>query len=146
MSRTSLARILSLSAATILFTASGALAQEYGPPPGYDRPDNVIVIAPHRHYSNERSDIGAPIENVALTRPVRFDDLDLSTAWGARRLRERVRYTAHELCRRLDTLYPVSAPADPSDRFGSADCYRNAMDDGMDQADQAIDQARAYRD
>jgi UrcA family protein len=137
----SLAHTLSLSAAAIVFAASGALAQEYGPPPGYAPPEKVIVIAPHRHYSRERSDIGAPIENVAMSRQIRFDDLDLSTAWGARRLRERIRYTAHELCRRLDTLYPVSAPGE-----SGSDCYRNAVDGGMDQADQAIAQAQPYGD
>jgi UrcA family protein len=159
MPRSSLANCLALSAAAVVFAATAACAQEYtysyhapdppryAPAPRYapqyaQGSDEVIVIAPHR-YNNERSDIGAPIGDVGISRQVRFDDLDLSTPWGAQRLRERVRYTAHALCRRLDAQYPVNAPGEPSDRFGSTDCYRDAVADGMSQADQAIAQ---YRD
>jgi UrcA family protein len=104
------------------------------------------VIAPRHRHSEERSDIGAPIGDVGLTRPVRFDDLDLSTPWGAQRLRERIRYTARAMCKRLDAEYPVNAPDEPRDAFGSTNCYRDAIADGMDQADQAIAQAQSYRD
>lgn len=149
MSKSFLAQFLAISALAAVFAASSAGAQEYGtyPPQPTARPaDEVIVIAPHRHRSAETGDIGAPIGDVGMTRPVRFNDLDLSTPWGVQRLRERVRYTAHQLCRRLDAEYPVNAPDEPNDAFGSANCYRDAVADGMDQADQAIDQAQSYRD
>jgi UrcA family protein len=146
-----LARFLAISALAAVF-ASAASAQEYTysyhapDAPRYAQgPDDVIVIAPRHRYSNERSDIGAPIGDVGMSRPVRFDDLDLSTPWGAQKLRERVRYTAHALCRRLDAEYPVNAPGEPRDAFGSGDCYRDAVADGMSQADEAIGQAQ-YRD
>jgi UrcA family protein len=146
-----LALKLALCTAVAVFAASSAFAQEYGPYPPPPRsaygapPERVIVIAPRRHYSNERSDIGAPIENVALSRQVGFSDLDLSTPWGARKLRERVRYTAHALCQRLDAQYPVNAPGEANDAFGSTHCYRDAVDDGLNQADAVIAQAQ-YRD
>jgi UrcA family protein len=148
MSKAMLAQILAISALASVFAASAATAQDYNdyPPRPTARPaDEVIVIAPRgRHYdSSHRSDIGAPIETVSLSRPVRFDDLDLSTRWGAQRLRERVRYAAQQMCRRLDTEYPVNAADEPRDAFGSGNCYRDAVADGMDQADQAIEQAQS---
>lgn len=149
MSKSLLAQFLALSALAAVFAASSASAQEYGPypPEPTARPaDEVIVIAPHHRRSNERSDIGAPIETVGMNRPVRFDDLDLSTPWGAQRLRARVRYTAQAMCKQLDAQYPVNAPDEPRDAFGTTNCYRDAVADGMDQADQAIEQAQSYRD
>src|SRR5690348_15117927 len=52
----------------------------YGPPP-----EEVIIEAP-RYHAPQRSTIGAPIEDVAMSRTIRFDDLDLRTPWGARAL------------------------------------------------------------
>jgi UrcA family protein len=147
MFKSMLAQILAISALATVFAASAASAQEYGPPMPTARPaEEVIVTAPRYRHGPDRSDIGAPIGTVGMTRPVRFNDLDLSTPWGAQRLRERVRYTAHALCRRLDAMYPVNAPDEPNDRFGTTNCYSDAVADGMDQADQVIAQAQAYRD
>jgi len=95
-------------------------------------PEQVIVRAPP--YGPQRSTIGAPIVDVALSREVRFDDLDLRTVWGARALRERVRQTALSLCQQLENQYVVMEDGPP--------CYRTAYDDAMDQADTAIRYAR----
>jgi UrcA family protein len=141
--------LLAASALGLALAASSANAQQYdqygnpapnyGPPPGYGPsygpPEEITVYGPRRH--EERGDLGAPIEDVALQRAVRFDDLDLRTDWGARELRNRIEYTARVMCQRLDTMYPIKADDSPP-------CYRTAVDQAMYQADAAIGQARGY--
>jgi len=109
--------------AVALTLAASASAQDYASPT-----EQVIVRAPH--YGPQRSDIGAPIESVSMSREVRFDDLDLRTVWGARVLRSRLRETALNLCRQLDNQY-ITLDSNRS-------CYRDAYEDAMMQADDAI--------
>jgi len=113
--------------AIALTLATSASAQDYAGPT-----EDVIVRAPH--YGPQRSDIGAPIQNVSLSREVRFDDLDLRTVWGARALRSRLRQTALNLCRQLDNQY-VTLDDNRS-------CYRAAYEDAMMQAEAAIRSTR----
>jgi UrcA family protein len=113
--------------ALALVLATSASAQSYASPT-----EEVIVRAPQ--YGPQRSEIGAPIENVSLSREVRFDDLDLRTAWGARALRDRVRETAMNLCQQLENQYVTMDDNRP--------CYRTAYEDAMDQAETAIRDAR----
>jgi UrcA family protein len=120
-----------------LIASSSAGAQEYGQPaPGYYGPPEEVIVTPPP-YVRQRSAIGAPIIDASLSRPVRMDDLDLRTDWGARELRSRISYTARTLCRQLDTMYPVSY-----DGGTSQDCYRDAFAGGMEQAHGAIRAAR----
>ena len=135
--------LLGAAVAVAGFAATAASAQEYTysyrTGPGYygPPPEEVIIEAPRYYHPQQRSSIGAPIEDVAMSRTIRFDDLDLRTDWGVYSLRDRIAYTARTLCKRLDFAYPVSTSDSP-------DCYRTAMDDGMAQADAAIAQARGY--
>src|SRR6185503_17660980 len=69
----------------------------------YGSTEEVIVTAPRP--AQERSSIGAPIVNAALSGEVRYDDLDLTTGHGARALEHRVSRAARDLCRRLDVRY-----------------------------------------
>jgi len=99
----------------------------YAPPPAYsgDEPTtvgDVIVRAPRR----ERRDpaTGAPIELVSASRVVRYDDLDLSTGWGAHILRERVSHAARDACNELDDRYVT---VDSDDQA----CVRNAVRDAL---------------
>lgn len=94
--------------------------------------EEIEVTAPR---SRMRGEYGAPIRNVSMTREVRFDDLDLASRDGAEILRGRIRSTALMLCRQLDTMHPVAANDSPP-------CYQRALEDAMDQADQAIANAR----
>ncbi len=91
-----------------------------------------VTAPPYRH---ERSSIGAPIQDVAMSREVRFDDLDLATRDGAWELRSRVRETARDLCNRLSVRYPVATEDSPP-------CYRTAVASAMDQVNDVIAQAR----
>jgi UrcA family protein len=107
---------------------------------GYEQgPEEVIVQAP-RWYQPQRSTIGAPIRDVSLSEPVRFDDLDLRSDHDVRRLEARIRERAGTLCRRLDVRYPVTVSA------SSRNCFRDAMADAMDQVDAAVAQQRGYDD
>jgi UrcA family protein len=135
--------LLLVSVATVGFgamlAASQASAQPYpyyGPPDYVGAPPEELYVYGPRHHHERSSTTGAPIENVAVQRPVRFDDLDLRTPWGARELERRVSYTARVLCDRLDAMYPVAAPDNPP-------CYENAMGDAMGQAYAAIARARS---
>jgi UrcA family protein len=138
--------LLAAGALGFALAASSANAQDdqygnpnYGPPPSYGPaygpPEEITVFGPRRHV--ERGDLGAAIQDVAISRPVRFDDLDLRTDWGARELRNRIEYTARVMCQRLDAMYPISADNSPP-------CYRTAVDQAIYQADAAISQARGY--
>ena len=140
--------LLAASALGFALAASSANAQDhqygdaapnYGQPPSYGPaygpPEEITVYGPRRHES--RGDQGAPIQDVAISQPVRFDDLDLRTNWGARELRNRIEYTARVMCQRLDTMYPIKADDSPP-------CYRTAVDQAMYQADAAISHARGY--
>lgn len=131
-----------LPAVLALGIASPVSAQPYDQGPGYERAnriDEIEVIG--RRPTHQRSAIGAPIENLSLTREVRYDDLDLRTHWGAHELRERIVYAANEACRALDRRYPEMNYPKTED---SPPCVRTAIDRAMDQADAAISDARRY--
>ncbi|HEY2035018.1 MAG TPA: UrcA family protein [Rhizomicrobium sp.] len=115
-----------------------ATAQDY-PRDGYvsyHGDEEVIVRAPHWR-AQERSSIGAPIETVSLSEPVRFDDLDLNSDRDVYRLEGRIHAKARALCRRLDVAHPIDVSDTPQT------CYRDAVADAMDQVEAAVDQARA---
>jgi UrcA family protein len=132
-------RIALLAGAIGLTFTATALAQEYdryGNRVVYQdnsAPDEITVYAPRHH--QERSAIGAPIEEVSLSQPVRYDDLDLTNDRGIHRFHERIAATAREICRRLETRYPV----DIAD--GQPSCYRSAMESAEPLAMAAIDRA-----
>lgn len=141
----------------LLWSAAGALAlalstmpsfaQDYRPydnAPAYDRndPETVEVYA-YRHPS--RTARGGEIIQASYSAPVRADDLDLTTYWGAHMFRARVVQKAHQLCEALDVRYPVGANHDSGPVDESA-CFRRASEHGLEDADAAIDHARRLAD
>jgi UrcA family protein len=129
--------VLALASAATLAASVPARAQSYGAVTGdfASRQDEEVVVTAPRG-GRERSEIGAPIRLVSLSRPVRAYDLDLATPEGAHALRERVRRTARVLCDRLQHDYPVTESNSPP-------CYSAAAADGLYQADALIRDARA---
>jgi UrcA family protein len=125
----------------LVVSSSGASAQNYGPPTPYPAPyvavpsEQVIVTAPR--YRNDHNYLNVPPENVSLSQPVRYDDLDLRSRQGARELRRRVRIVADQVCGRLIDEYPA-------DVNGDAACYRNAVAEARPRVDAAIQTARGY--
>lgn len=149
MKKQDVLRLLAAAGAVgVALAGSRAVAQGYGgyygPPPGYypgGPPEEVYVYGPHRRAPERDTATGAAIEDFVLQNPVRYDDLDLRTPWGARELEYRISYTAHRLCEQLDfENSPITnsnyIPAD------NEPCYGPAMDGAMRQADMAIARAR----
>ena len=95
--------------------------------------EKIEVYAPH--FRVDRSSVNGPVNKIALSRAVRYDDLDLRTARGARELRLRVHDMARDICSQLEEAYPV--PEAPG-----TSCYRTAVKDAMWRADDAIRDAR----
>ena len=119
--------LLSAAALGVLFAASSASAQTYN--------ERVDVTAPRLHDEPRESVLGAPVGRVSMSEAVSYRDLDLRTASGARRLDERVRFAAQNVCRRLDRMYPITEPGSPS-------CAQDAIQTGMERADAAIEHVR----
>jgi UrcA family protein len=129
-------------AAGLLFLAAPALAQDYGPPPddayASAPPDEVIVQAPRLRFRSEQSgpsSLDLPPEKVSLSTAVRYDDLDLASWQGARELRYRVHVAAHRVCGQLAEAFPVY-------QLNGTRCYRDALQNGLVRADEAIATAR----
>ncbi|MEJ0028272.1 MAG: UrcA family protein [Rhizomicrobium sp.] len=80
-----------------------------------------------------------PDGTVTLSREVSFADLDLSTRAGARELRSRVRDTAREVCAELRDR---TDSATDLNRMDMGRCEHDAYRDAMDQAHDAIADAR----
>ncbi|HLI66733.1 MAG TPA: UrcA family protein [Caulobacteraceae bacterium] len=70
---------------------------------------------------------GAEIDTVFTTRIVSYADLDLSTGWGARTLRNRIIRAAHDACEDLAMRYVTSVDDDQ-------DCVRGAVRRAMYQS------------
>ena len=123
----------------LIASSSGASAQDYGygPPAPYATvpTDQIVVTAPR--YRDDHNHINVPLENVSLSQPVRYDDLDLRSPQGARELRRRVRVVADQVCGQLVDAYPVGVDSD-------ATCYRNAVAEARPRVDAAIQTARGY--
>lgn len=133
---------LSLMAGALLAATSAvssAMAQDgyYGRDVSYQGGTEEVQVYANRHHAGHSTVTGAPIEDVALSRAVRFDDLDLRSDADVRILHERIRATAHALCRELDATHPITTADSPP-------CYENAVQNAMAQADDAIGAARAY--
>lgn len=107
------------------------MAQQYGTPSTYTTAGNTeeVTITSPRHPTWSR--IGAPYEEITVSVPVSYRDLNLHTGEGVYTLRQRVKYTAHNICRKLSYRYPVGLP-------DSDECYRRAIKYASPQADAAV--------
>lgn len=108
-----------------LAIASGpAIAQEV---------KEVIVEAPRAVVRKvERTNTGAPVEILTLTRRVSYADLDLSKSADAATLETRINDTAKDSCTQLDKMIPLLGRSD------DGDCVKKAVDGAMVQAKAAI--------
>lgn len=116
----------------------GAVAQEYGPPPGYyddyrGPPTESVIVHPYYPpYVEKRQMVGRingevdPTE-FRLSQPVSFSDLNLSNPGDREELRLRIRHTARELCFELDAQVPQLRGSPSEDR----DCVQRATREAM---------------
>jgi UrcA family protein len=98
---------------------------------GADQLKTVTVAAGVVTKTVGQSAIGAPLEQVTLTRHVSYSDLDLTTYAGVVELKKRVADTARAACEQLDELYPLEEKNAPA-------CIRQAVADASHQVDEAI--------
>lgn len=77
---------------------------------GGQQTDDLIVRADRPEVVVKRQAPNSPVHLVSLARHVSYADLDSRSVAGAEVLRQRVNEAAVEVCRKLDDLYPDSAP------------------------------------
>lgn len=97
--------------------------------------ENVTVVAP-RITEKRRTGSAGFTRIVERDAMVDITDLDLTRTADVRRLDQRIREAATYICEELADEYPFGRPDTPT-------CVRRAMDDAMDQADMAVNQALA---
>jgi UrcA family protein len=66
-----------------------------------------------------------------VSEQVSYADLDLSSAAGQKRLKDRISFAAYGLCL-------VDAGASPSPAFADPRCFQRVMSDGLAQMQQAV--------
>ena len=136
------ASLICAAAFGLSVAAAPAFAQDsYGPGYSYGPPEEIYVYPPRP--APEHGFSGANVGTVSISRPIRYDDLDLRTGWGAATLRHRIYVASERLCRQLTQFYPTSVYPLQTDSY---DCQRRATADAMSQADDAIARARSYAD
>ncbi len=100
--------------------------------------DNDIVVTAPRAIQKQdlgRSNSGAPIEQVSLSRTVPYRDLDLTRVNDVRILDDRIMFTAKEACEQLNKLYPSATyPILDANR----DCYKDAVKEAMKQKNMLV--------
>ncbi|HSC19320.1 MAG TPA: UrcA family protein [Rhizomicrobium sp.] len=102
-------------------------------------PEEVIVTAPRpalRRFREQGGNMDMPPERVSLSTRVSYRDLDLLSPQGADQLRDRVVRAAYRVCRRLDEHYPFQRLST------STPCEREAVENALIRADEAINAAR----
>jgi len=114
-------RVLMMAALAASVSASVAAAQTS---------PEIVIVTTARH-GPSRSTIGAPIEDVSLSAPVRTEDLNLQTPDGFLKLADRVRQTAQRLCARLRFQHPIGTPVEYR-------CVQTAVDDATYEIDAAL--------
>jgi UrcA family protein len=130
--------VAGLAAMGLAMTAPGqpAQAQPYGYDYSNDSGGQITVYAPHRRI--ERNSItGAEIDVARESRVVHYGDLDLSSAYGVRRLHDRIERAAVDACQDMDNtpgLYVMDS---------DVDCIGGAVDRAM--AEAPIPENAAYQ-
>ena len=128
-----------IAAAGVLLTVSigSAVAQSYA-----NMTEELTVTGAHvQERTVGRSEIGAPIDELSLSRTVDFSDLNLSRPGDAQMLDQRIQQAASTACSQLDQAFPESLY--PSYQSDAADCVVQAIDEGREQARQVIAQLGA---
>ena len=123
----------------VVIAASAAHSQNFdrdrGAGYGNSSTETIEVYAPRLRI--DRTPMNGPVQKISFSRHVRYDDLDLRTADGARELRLRIRDTARDICEQLAAAYPI--PEAPG-----TSCYKTALEDARLRANEAIRDARSY--
>ena len=71
-----------------------------------------------------------------VVEQITYGDVDLTTAAGQKRLKDRINFAAYRLCLTDSTATPSPAVADPG-------CSRGVMIEGLAQMERAVDRANS---
>jgi len=145
-----MSNISALRGSCAAFAAFGALVGALATPISsataqttYETQERITVFAPHaQRHTIGRSTIGASIEEISLSHPVDYSDLDLSRWADVRVLDDRIRQTAYAVCDELDRQYPEVLY--PSYQTNDLSCVGRATNEGRAQARLVIAQWSAY--
>lgn len=140
--------LLGSALAALLCGAGMAVAQDYGPYEGPanaydDRPapaEERVIVHPDYDYVEKRQLVGhingeVNPQELSISRPVSFSDLDLSRDADFMELQDRVRDTARDLCFQLDARFPELRGDRSADRECIRTATRNAMHEVLEMAD-----------
>jgi len=116
---------LTLLAAGLAIAAGSAVAQ----------PMEVVTVEAARSATVGQSTTGIPIREVTIRSRVSYADLDLTSAYGALQLENRVKETAKASCEQIKVQIPAEGSTDET-------CIKDAVDGAMKEARAAIDAKR----
>jgi len=130
--------------------AAGALVGALTIPTGsaaaqttYTTREEITITPPSvQHRTIGRSATGIPVEEMSLSRPVDYSDLDLSRWDDVQILNDRVRQAAYIACGELNRQYPETLY--PSYQSSDRDCVARATNEGIAQARWAVANWRGY--
>lgn len=126
------------------FAAAGALVGALTIPTGsaaaqttYTTREEITITPPYvEHRPLGRTYSGVPVEELSLSRPVDYSDLDLSRWEDVQMLNDRIRQAAYATCNELNREYPESLY--PAYQSSDRDCVVRATNEGMAQARWAV--------
>ena len=98
----------------------------------------ITVLAPRIVTKRAEDGIGQ-VQTITASSLVNYDDLDLQSASGRSKLKQRVNSAAKELCSKLDSMYPL---ANGSDQDFS--CVRDAVHGARPQVEAAFAHDRPH--
>jgi UrcA family protein len=100
------------------------------------QPMEVVTVEAARSALVGQSAYGVPIREVTIQSRVSYSDLDLTSAYGALQLENRIKETARSTCEQIK----VAIPAEDS---SEAACVKNAVDGAMQEAHKVIEAKRS---
>jgi UrcA family protein len=100
------------------------------------QPMEVVTVEAARGTVVGRSAYGVPIREVKIQSRVSYADLDLTSAYGALELENRIKETAKATCEQIK----VAIPAEDSSQ---ATCIKDAVDGAMKEAHKVIEAKRS---
>jgi UrcA family protein len=99
--------------------------------------EEITIIAPHEVQRKEvgRSNLGAPVEVISITRRISYAGMDLTKPANVSDLEKVIKDTANDSCKEIENQYPEAMyPTVPA----SQNCAKTATNDAMKQLNAAV--------
>jgi len=102
----------------------------------FAQPMEVVTVEAARATLVGQSTYGVPVREITIQSRVSYADLDLTSAYGALQLENRIKETAKATCEQIK----VAIPAEDS---SEAACIKDAVDGAMKEAHKVIEAKRS---